>query len=1353
MNHFFFKFFLFFILSKCLLAQNVNLVRFNNSANYTPGSGVSVIINPTGVFQLNNQFILELSDLGGNFGSSPTVLTTLNEFYVPVINGVLPSNLTPGQYKLRVRATLPNTALIAETDFFNVVAGTTIEVSKILSLMLEDGSSTFNCTNCSQQGISFFGQLDASVGANTTSSPFDFDINRTLSICNFNSSQFDYVVRLVNLNNQNVSVLTFNSVGQFLIPTNLPIGTYVIELEKKSSNNISIFSSVFLLHGSATNINNLSSETVCLGNNVAFSIDISLGGIGRNYMGSKYTIDYGDGSPIQTFTQAHLLNIISTSGSVSHVYNDVSCSLGSTPNVGYFIVKMLLYNKGIYNSGNNDNYCNQYYTNGNGTDKRVNTSKAPIANFDLPLKQCIGNSITAINTTILGQYGTAECLNIPLYFWAVKRPNDTDFISINAAFNPTWIQGNNLVIPASAVAIPGCWQIRLQARNGSGAGCTAITEMIKTIKIEATPNPTFSNTPASPICAGTTVFFTNTSNVNSLICQEHTYQWLVTPVTGTPATTSGFQFINPTNTSTVNANILFTQPGTYEVVLKITNSCGTFDSAPRSIVVFGDPSVSFNPNTLTVCDETPAGHTLDFSVDSIKPTYSIAPFAPTSYSWSISGVGVTSADYSFVGGTNANSQFPQINFTAFKTYLITVLVNGNCSGTNQATFTFVLKEQPKITNTNLNQIICTGGSTVPISLTSNMASGTTYNWTATASNGITGFPVSGNLATIPALTPNNPSSSTGTITFTVIPFNNGCEGSPVNFTIIVNPSPSIPNQSLSVCSSQSFNLNLTNNPPNTILPIGTTFTWTVNAPTGISGASNQTNPTTSISQNLTNNTNQTLLVTYNITASNGTAPNICSDDFILTVSVNPKPLVPNQSLSICSGEAFNLNFTNNPPTIILPAGTQYTWTVVSPSGISGASNQSTPVNNVSQILNNNSNNPLVANYIITAISGNCNSTFPLVVTVNPEPNATISGDASTCLNNGNLSVVFTGSNGTPPYTFNYTINGGAVQSITTTSGNSATVMAPTNSLGTFTYCLVGVTDSSSSICNKVLNSCSTITVNPLPTISTQPLATQNICVGGSVPAFTVAYTGGVGTPTYQWFSNTSNSNTGGVAISGATQSSYTPPVFNSVGTFYYYAQVTLSGSGCGSTTSEVAMVEVVADPVVSQQAIATQTLCQNSVPTDLSVTVTGGIGTYTYQWYSNTTNNTTTGTAIAGANQSVYTPPTTTVGTTYYYVVIGQSGIGCGVTSAVSQVVVVAAPTITTQPLSSSVCEGGVPTLLTVAFTNGTGTPTYQWYSNTSNSNSGGTAISGATNNSFAPPSNTVGTTYYYHQQQLCTTI
>ncbi|MEQ8154802.1 MAG: hypothetical protein ABRQ25_07980 [Clostridiaceae bacterium] len=42
------------------------------------------------------------------------------------------------------------------------------------------------------------------------------------------------------------------------------------------------------------------------------------------------------------------------------------------------------------------------------------------------------------------------------------------------------------------------------------------------------------------------------------------------------------------------------------------------------------------------------------------------------------------------------------------------------------------------------------------------------------------------------------------------------------------------------------------------------------------------------------------------------------------------------------------------------------------------------------------------------------------------------------------------------------------------------------------------------------------------------------------------------------------------------------------------------------------------------------------------------------------------------------------------------------------------------------------------------GVLSYQWYSNTSKVNSGGTAIAGATKSSYSAPTSSAGTRYYY---------
>jgi gliding motility-associated-like protein len=266
-----------------------------------------------------------------------------------------------------------------------------------------------------------------------------------------------------------------------------------------------------------------------------------------------------------------------------------------------------------------------------------------------------------------------------------------------------------------------------------------------------------------------------------------------------------------------------------------------------------------------------------------------------------------------------------------------------------------------------------------------------------------------------------------------------------------------------------------------------------------------------------------------------------------------------------------------------------------------------------------------------------------------------------------------------------------------------------------------------------------LVVKPVQTITTQPLSTQDSCIGGTVSAFSIAFSGGLGNPSIQWYSNTTNDTTSGTAISGAIASTYTPPAFTIAGDYYYYAKVTLSGLDCGSVTSNTALVHVVADPTVSITP-NTQIICQGTTPTDLVVTALGGVGTNNYQWFNSPAN-----TAIVGATNASYTPSTSTVGSLSYYCEITQTGIACAVTSPVVNVQVVNNPTVSLQPLASqAVCINNNASTLTTAFIDGTGTPTYQWYSNTVNTYTGGTAISGEITPSYTPITTVVGTLYYY---------
>jgi hypothetical protein len=70
-------------------------------------------------------------------------------------------------------------------------------------------------------------------------------------------------------------------------------------------------------------------------------------------------------------------------------------------------------------------------------------------------------------------------------------------------------------------------------------------------------------------------------------------------------------------------------------------------------------------------------------------------------------------------------------------------------------------------------------------------------------------------------------------------------------------------------------------------------------------------------------------------------------------------------------------------------------------------------------------------------------------------------------------------------------------------------------------------------------------------------------------------------------------------------------------------------------------------------------------------------------------------------------------------------------------------------PTSQSVCLNGTPTNLSISLSTGT-SPTYQWYSNTVNSYTGSTLITGATSSTYTPPTTVAGTTYYYCVVTAC---
>ena len=469
------------------IGQNINIVSFDSSADYNPGSGVSVHLNPTGIFAFenisnlqdsnNNSFILEISAPGGDF-SNPRELNTAYDFYTSLMNGTLPEDLISGQYKLRIRSTQP--VSVQETDFFTVNNTTTNSPPSFTSNISPNSSYT----ECLNDGSNLVNPFFGSYNQNYNSVSGDMPSGNKFFTVSPTSDQNTIEVTLIDLSDGSAVTLTPIAGAVFQIPETLTVGTYNIEVKETSPDGFStFFSSAFVFHTSATIFGNASSETVCVGTEVTFNIDVGDLGTGSNSMGSYYIISFGDGSEDLILTQAKLLQLYSDPvNPITHVFQQASCTnSGGTS----YSVSFKLFNKGI------NAQCDNYSQNGLGSSKDIATAEAPQSQFDLALEQCSSEDIEVTNTTIAGSYPTAtgDCDGQVNYSWQVKKPSFTDFLPVSL-LNNSWVVGENLIIPAADVDEVGCWDIKLISVNP--AACLEESQITGTINIEDTPVADFT---------------------------------------------------------------------------------------------------------------------------------------------------------------------------------------------------------------------------------------------------------------------------------------------------------------------------------------------------------------------------------------------------------------------------------------------------------------------------------------------------------------------------------------------------------------------------------------------------------------------------------------------------------------------------------------------------------------------------------------------------------------------------------------------------------------------------------------------------------------------------------------------
>jgi gliding motility-associated-like protein len=475
---------------------------------------------------------------------------------------------------------------------------------------------------------------------------------------------------------------------------------------------------------------------------------------------------------------------------------------------------------------------------------------------------------------------------------------------------------------------------------------------------------------------------------------------------------------------------------------------------------------------------------------------------------------------------------------------------------------------------------------------------------------------------------------------------------------------------------------------------------------------------------------------YNVRFSDITTPGCLSDTIIRQVIIAPLP-----SASISGTTAVCLNAPAPVITFTATGGTApYTFVY----NINGGANQTINTASGSTVsITAPTNVAGIFNYNLVSVNNSgstaCiqNQTGAAVVTVNPLPAATITGNATVCLNADMPLVTFTGAAGTAPYTFSYNINGGATIQATTNSGNSITVAVPTTTAGSFTYNLLSVQDGTPTACNQLQSGSITVLVKALPTAAIS--GNTSLCLNAAAPNITFTAAGGL--PPYT-FTYTLNGGTNQTVTTSTGNTVTVPAATNVAGTFIYNLVSVREGSANTCTQLQTGTATIVVNPLPTATVSGGTSVCLNAASPLITFTGAGSTAPYTFTYTinggPNQTVTTTTGNSVTVA------APTNIAGIFNYTLISVQDGSSTGCTQAqtgAASIIIKPLPTATIAGTTSACLNGASPN---ISFTGATGTAPYTFTYTLDGGASSQTVTSTSGNGVSVPvPTTAVGTITY----------
>lgn len=850
------------------------------------------------------------------------------------------------------------------------------------------------------------------------------------------------------------------------------------------------------------------------------------------------------------------------------------------------------------------------------TDQVVVSGYPPaLANIGAIPAICYGDSIQ-LNGSVSGGASSAT--------WSSLHGIFTDSTVLNTYFHSAITSGTATLV--------------LTTDNPVGP-CPSDTA-ISTVNVN--PIPVITTSPLSQTaCDGVpTVAVNLTSSVSGTM-----YTWFGS----SPDGITGFPPNNTTNTiPSFTANNPNSTAGT--IIYKVVPNANGCDGDTVTIVYTINPS----PNISTIASQAIC------SGDSTQKVLFTSNIANTTYTWTSSPV--TNISGNALSG--ADSISPQTLLNSGTTnglviYTVTPEVNG-CPGVSTD---FEVTVYPSSIVNNISpEVLCSGEQTSVVTLSSPV-SGTTFTWSATGSGGVLGF-ISNGTGDIPAQTITYSGTTYGTVTYSITPTANTCEGVVQTYTDTIYPIPDVTATSAadSICSGTSTNIVLTTN------NAGTTYSWTVSAPSTITGWSNSSGDT--IQQVLVNADSVPQQVTYTITP---TAHNCSGTPIAVIIKVQPSVVVnftPSQQ-SVCSGNASVPVAITSPTSNVI-----FTWTSQA-NGVSGVVPSGTNVI-PSQVLTNNTTTPINVIYsVVTEYAGCIDSTYKDTIVLNPTSvmdtpllQAVCEGSPTATIN---LTSIISGTT----YNWQGSSPGGITAFPASGTTNVISAFTPDNPNDTTGIIIYTITPSVNGCAGLPLYD--TIVVNPIPDIIL-PVA-QTIC-NGATSAVVPVSSNTAGT-TFTWTSSTTTGTT--ITTANGTGDIPAQVVTNgtdSVGRATF--EITASSGFCSAMDDYV--INVNPSPTVLFSDTP-QTICSGETTTVVNLSSpTAGVNiVWTATIPAGITGATANGTSVIPAQtltNTTFAPLTVT-----YSAQATTGGVLCSGPTAVYSITVNPAPDLSATPAFDTICS------------------------------------------------------------------